>query len=177
MTAGPGPRETTGSVRARLDGRTDLGRGRSLARPAFSDDDGRADPRLRSALAGGPDVDLALLARARLLVAIVAVPDGEHGIVAIPDGEHGSAMAVVSMINAAGEKGLLAFTGIDSMQAWDRSARPVPVTGADAARAALDDGATALVIDVRGPARLAVAGDLLRALADQPGPEPFPGCG
>lgn len=126
-------------------------------------------------------VDLAVLASTRLLVAVIAVED-----VAVEDGrpvesrvvgDKGSHMAVVSMINAAGEKGLLAFTGLDSMQAWDRLARPVPVPGADAARAALADGATALVIDVQGPARLVVAGDVLRALADWEAAEPSHGLG
>ena len=74
-------------------------------------------------------------------------------------------MAVVSMVNAAGERGLLAFTGLDSLAAWDPAARPVPVAGPQAAQAALEDGATALVIDVGGPVRLALVGADLQALA------------
>ena len=74
-------------------------------------------------------------------------------------------MAVVSMVNAAGERGLLAFTGLDALTRWDPQARPVPVTGPMAAQAALDDGATALVIDVSGPVRLVVTGPDLRLLA------------
>lgn len=62
-------------------------------------------------------------------------------------------MAVVSMVTADGRRGLLAFSGLDAMQAWDRSARPVPVAGVDAANAAIDDGCEALVIDVAGPRR------------------------
>jgi hypothetical protein len=77
-------------------------------------------------------------------------------------------MAVVSMISAAGEKGLLAFTGVDAMAQWDSAARPVAVTGAAAAQAALDDGAQALVIDVLGPARTVIAGPDLVALATRP---------
>jgi len=72
---------------------------------------------------------------------------------------------VVSMISAAGHKGLLAFTGLDSMARWDPAARPVPVTGEAAAQAALDDGAQALVIDVLGPARVVVTGADLVNLA------------
>lgn len=147
-------------------------------------------------MASGTAVDLAVLASARLLVAVIAVEDVAAEDLAVEDvaaegaaagevaaegarpvesgvvGDKGSHMAVVSMINAAGEKGLLAFTGLDAMQAWDRLARPVPVPGADAARAALADGATALVIDVQGPARLVVAGDQLRILADWEAAEP-----
>ena len=169
MTPTPGSGASQAGLPAAVSKGAGLGRGRSLARPAFGDDDGRADPRLRSALASGAPVDLALLGRSRLLVAVVAIADeapAEHpASVAGRSGEQGSQMAVVSMVNAAGEKGLLAFTGIDALHAWDRHARPVPVTGTHAARAALGDGAAALVIDVRGPARLVVAGHLLLALA------------
>ena len=139
-----------------------MGRGRSLAGPAFPDDDGSADPELRAHIAAGSPELPARLARARLLVAVVAVLDAldEDG------GDKESHMAVVSMVNAAGERGLLAFTGLDALAAWDPAARPVPVTGPLAARAALDDGADALVLDVRGPVRLALTGAELRALAD-----------
>ena len=137
------------------------GRGRSLAGPAFPDDDGSADPELRAHLAAGSADLLDHLSRARLLVAVVAVLDAldEAG------GDKESHMAVVSMVNATGERGLLAFTGLDALAAWDPQARPVPVTGPLAARAALDDGATALVIDARGPVRVAVTGEDLRVLA------------
>ena len=101
------------------------------------------------------------LRRCRLLVAVVAVADEVDD-----DGaDKGSHMAVVSMISAAGDKGLLAFTGLDSMVRWDPEARPVPVTGEAAARAALDDGAQALVIDVLGPSRVVVSGADLESLA------------
>lgn len=74
-------------------------------------------------------------------------------------------MAVVSMVNAAGEKGLLAFTGLDALAAWDPQARPVPVPGMTAAQAALEDDATAVVIDVCGPVRRVIQGADLAALA------------
>jgi hypothetical protein len=94
-------------------------------------------------------------------VAVVAVVDEVDDAGA----DKGSHMAVVSMISAAGHKGLLAFTGLDSMARWDPAARPVPVTGEAAAQAALDDGAQALVIDVLGPARVVVMGADLANLA------------
>ena len=64
-------------------------------------------------------------------------------------------------------KGLLAFTGLDSLHAWDPAARPVPVSGSMAASAALDDDATALVIDVCGPVRHVVQGADLAGLASR----------
>lgn len=137
---------------------------RYLAGPAFPDDDGSADPALRVLLARPKASLVEGLRNGRLLVAIVAVADevDETG------GDKSSHMAVVSMISASGEKGLLAFTGIDSMARWDPAARPVPVSGVAAAQAALDDGARALVIDVLGPARAVISGPDLVALATRP---------
>ncbi|MDD2858864.1 MAG: SseB family protein [Candidatus Nanopelagicales bacterium] len=147
-----------------------LGRGRHLATPQFAGDEGSADLALREAIAAGPqllddglarDLVLELLMDSRLLVAVVAVLDAvdEHG------GDKDSHMTVVSMISPGGERGLLAFTGVDSMASWDPAARPVPVTGPDAARAALESEATAIVIDVMGPARHVVTGERLAFLA------------
>jgi hypothetical protein len=137
------------------------GTGRSLAAPAFPNDDGTADPGLRGLIAASDPSLIEVLSGQRLLVAVKAVADevDETGA------DKSSHMAIVSMVNASGEKGLLAFTGLDSMALWDPAARPVPVTALAAAQAALDDGATALVIDVLGPVRLAITGDLLNSLA------------
>ena len=146
------------------------GIGRSITSPQFAGDDGSADPVVRQALVSGAqqvtaelarDLPLELLMGARLLVAVVAVLDAidENG------GDKDSHMSVVSMVNPNGEKGLLAFTGLDSMALWDPTARPVPVSGPDAARAAIDSQASAIVIDVSGPARHVVTGERLAFLA------------
>lgn len=153
-----------------------FGEGRSLASPAFAGDEGAADPALRAALSAGPvpvtadiarDLPLELLMHARLLVAVVAQADEVDESGADKD----SHMSVVSMINPSGERGLLAFTGLDAMALWDPQARPVPISGPEAAMAALDDGARALVIDVQGPARHVVTGERLAFLAklERPG--------
>lgn len=140
------------------------GHGRTIVGSAFDSDDGSPDPALRRLLEEETDVAIEFLAHSRLLVAVIAVADEiDQGSGADKD----SHMAVVSMVNAAGERGLLAFTGIDSMARWDPSARPVPVTGVAAAQSALDDGNSALVIDVCGPHRYVVAGEELRNLAGQ----------
>ena len=144
--------------------------GPTLASPAFAGDDGQPDPILRQALAQGAvaltadiarDLPLELLMGARLLVAVVATADEVDDTGADKD----SHMSVVSMVSASGERGLLAFTGVDAMAQWDRQARPVPILAPDAARAAIDDGAAALVIDVQGPSRHVVAGERLAFLA------------
>ena len=103
---------------------------------------------------------LRALASSRLLVAVMAVADE----VDVGGSDKSSHMAVVSMVNAAGDKGLLAFTGLDSMAAWNPEARPVPVPARAAAEAALADGAQALVIDVAGPARVVIPAAVLPEL-------------
>lgn len=141
------------------------GRGRSLASPQFPGDDGAADEAVRGALAEVDD-DIALarsLRGARLLSSVVAVLDavGEDG------SDKDSHMAVVSMVNERGERGLLAFTGIDSLAAWNPDARPVPAYGRDVARAAVTDGCEAVVIDVAGPRARVLAGAALQVLVDE----------
>jgi hypothetical protein len=147
----------------------DLGQGRALAVPAFADDDGTANARTRALFVDALTVDGGLitlgraLRRVRLLSCVVAVaddPDETGG------GDTGSHMAAVSMVNERGEKGLLAFTGVDSLAAWSPTARPVPALGREMAQAAIQDGAEAVVIDVAGPCRRVISGTALRVLAD-----------
>ena len=141
-----------------------LGRGRSLAAPQFAGDDGTGSPAVRRLLSSGTDP--IAIARAlrdeRLLASVVSILDepDEGGA------EKDSHMAVVSMVNERGERGLLAFTGVDSMADWNPQARPVPSFGRDLARAALDDGAMAVIIDVAAPQPVVLAGAALQALAD-----------
>ena len=135
------------------------GDGRHLVGSAYRDDDGAADDELRRAIAEG-QVSVEQLAASRFLVAVMAVAD-----VVDQGGDKESHMAVVSMVNSQGERGLLVFTGVDALQRWQADARPVPVSGAQAAQAALDDGASALVIDVQGPVRMVIPGDALTELA------------
>jgi type III secretion system (T3SS) SseB-like protein len=90
---------------------------------------------------------LVALSRSRLLVPVVATP-GEVG--------RGADIAAVLMQGRDGRRGLLAFTGLTALQAWNHEARPVPVTTADAARSAIGKQAAALVVDVAGPAMFVV---------------------
>lgn len=147
-----------------------LGRGRHLASPAFPDDDGSAvegAAELLVAIRDGDDQHrrdaVTRLASMRLLVAVVAVLDeaGDDG------SDKSSHMAVVSMVNADGRKGLLAFTSTGSMAGWDPAARPVAATARDVAGAAIADGVSAVVIDVAGPHRTVVEGRLLQLLTGE----------
>ncbi|MFM8515544.1 MAG: SseB family protein [Actinomycetota bacterium] len=125
---------------------------------AYRDDDGSADPTVRALLSTGDGNAIAeTLKASRLLVAVVARLD-----VGDEDGrEQDSHMALVSMLNERGERGLLAFTGTDSLAAWDPEARPVPAPATAIAHAALDDGAAAVVVDVAGPHQVVIPREVL----------------
>lgn len=125
-------------------------------------DDGRADPRWEAAYADPERVEELLRSGVRLLVPIVAVLDEAEPETGADKSSH---MASVSLVQADGRRGLLAFTGIDAMAMWDPAARPVPVTSHQVAAAALDEGADGVLVDIAGPVRFAVDGELLLDLA------------
>ena len=140
--------------------------GRSVPDPGFAGDDGTAPPELAEALAAGDPAQVvtALLA-ARVLVPVVAVLGeveiGSDGLAR----EKTSDMAVVTVRAPSGRVALPVFSSTDAMAVWNPDARPVPVAGVLAARAAYDEGADTLLVDPAGPARVALGGPLLRALA------------
>jgi hypothetical protein len=149
---------------------------RSIPAPAFPDDDGRVDAALASALSAydaAPEAEqpeqhllaLSVLQDARVMVPVVAllgeVEYDEQGLAR----EKSSDMAAVLMTGRDGRTALLAFSCSASLAAWNPEARPVPVTARDAARAARQDGASALLLDVAGPVLFVVEGAELDALA------------
>ena len=76
-----------------------------------------------------------------------------------------SDMAAVLLTGADGRLALLAFTGTEALQRWNPDARPVPVTTALAAQAAVQEGAAALVVDVAGPVTFVAEAEDLQGLA------------
>lgn len=135
--------------------------------PGFPGDAGDADPGVTSALASyssdpslAPQA-LAALASARLLVPVLAVlgERDEHG------GDKSSDMATVLLTGADGRQALLAFTGTTTLAAWNPDGRPVPVLARDAARAAIQDQADAIVVDVAGPVPFVIEGPALEHIA------------
>ena len=144
---------------------------RTIPDPGFADDSGAVDPRVRRVLVdheagkASSGTVLAVLQDARLLVPVVAVlgevEHDEHGLAH----DKSSDMAAVLVRAADGSTGLLAFTSTDSMARWDPDARPVPVTTATAATAAIQDGAEALLVDLAGPVTYVLDGEDLTRLA------------
>ena len=137
----------------------------------YVDDDGAPDPVLLASLrayadgaAAYPEV-LAALAGSRLLVPVVALlGEVEHDAAGLAH-DKSSDMATVLLTAPDGRRALLAFSGADAMRAWDPEARPVPVAAYLAAATAVQEGAAALVVDVRSEHTLTVEGDDLRRLA------------
>ncbi|MEO5653386.1 MAG: SseB family protein [Marmoricola sp.] len=149
---------------------------RSIPDPGFPGDDGSAPPALMTALAAydeAPEAEestryreaLAVLQDARVLVPVVAVlGEVEHDDKGLAH-DKSSDLASVLMTGRDGRTALLAFTGNPSLTGWNPEARPVPVPARQAAQAALQDGATALLVDVAGPVLFVVEGEDLTALA------------
>ncbi len=157
---------------------------RSIPDPGFAGDDGSVDPAVAAALAAYADrpevaaqhhATLAALQDSRLLVPVVAVLGeveyDERGLAH----DKSSDMAAVLLTGRDGRTALVAFTGTSGLNAWNPEARPVPVPARQAAQAALQDEAAALLIDVAGPVRFVIEGQDLTALATGERLVPLPG--
>ena len=154
--------------------------GVAVPEPEFAGDDGTVQAPLAAVLAAYDDGrasvrDVAqVLATARLMTPVVAVLDEAEES---PDGlrqEKSSHMASVSLVAADGRRGLLAFSSVQSMAAWDPTARGIPALGPKVAAGAVEEHADAVLLDIGGPVRVAVEGAVLRALAaGDPLPLPY----
>ncbi len=110
-------------------------------------DAGTAEPRLAAALASGSRAEvLAALADARVFAAMRATSTAEHTTEQGLRAESSAEMAVL-LLEAGGERALPVFSEADAVRRWRLEARPVRLTGPEACQAALDEGATALVLD------------------------------
>jgi hypothetical protein len=142
--------------------------GRELSSTGFDGDTGAADPALVTALADPLD-EVALMAAvsgARLLVPIVAEPvslddSGEHTV------EKQTDMAAVTLVAPDGTRALPVFSSTAAITAWDPEARPVPVTAARAAQAAVSERCDVMVVDLAGPRTVALRPSMVWALAQQ----------
>ena len=151
-----------------------MGEGRTLAQPnaRWLGDRGEADPLVRGMLAraaaGDPDPQTAYLRAvaglggARLLMPIVATGDESMDG---PDPDRHAEMAAVSVRNEAGEQALLAFTGLDALQAWRADARPVPGTLDEVASTVGEAGCQVVLVDIAGPVPFVIGDDLVSELA------------
>ena len=167
--------------------------GRYLSGTGYDDDQGGADPELAEALAEAHDrpsaeADARLAraaAAARWLVPVVAVRgDGDergeshtsevHSRDSYPSDSYPSAqhpgdtrtdMAILTLVAPDGRRALPLFSSVDALAAWDPSARPVPVSAARAAQAALADGCQVAVVDLGSGHSIEIRRSMLWALA------------
>ena len=128
-----------------------------------SDDTGEADPAVAAALSdydrtGAAGKALAALSWSRVLVPVTSVADGSPGA-------DSASLATVLSTGRDGRQALLAFSCLDALIRWQPTARPVPQPMRSTARAALREGAAALVVDLAGPVQLTIQGDDLQQLA------------
>ncbi|MDA0633206.1 SseB family protein [Nonomuraea sp. CA-218870] len=139
--------------------------------PLDPDDDGGVSPEVSAALAAyqagtaGPERVLNALGGSRLLVPVVALLTssemGAHGV----RQEKESEMALPKLVGKDGREAVLAFTGAAALRRWRADARPIQATTLQVCRAAVGEGAGAVVIDVAGPVPFVIEGEVLRALA------------
>ncbi len=143
---------------------------RTLPDPGFAGDAGEADARLAAALRryaedGRRAPVLVAVSHARVLVPVVAllgeVEVDEQGLARDKTAD----VAAVLMQGQDGRMALLAFSALGSLGAWRDDARPVPVAVSDAATAALQEQADAIVLDVAGPTTFVVEAEELAQLA------------
>jgi hypothetical protein len=142
--------------------------GRVLGGTGFDGDDGSPDPALTESL-GDPRDEPALMravAGARFLVPIVAEPTevDSSGDLTV---EKQTDMAAVTLVAADGTRALPVFSCASALAAWDPAARPVPVTAARAAQAAVYERCDVMVVDVAGPRTVALRPSMVWALAQE----------
>lgn len=153
--------------------------GKTIPSHGFAGDSGDADPALVSALVAAHDAPggeaeqdlMGHVATARWLVPVVAIAaevddSGPHAV------DTRSDMAAVTLTSPDGSRALPMFTSLESQVAWDPTARPVPVTAAAAAQAAISEECQVLLVDVASPHAMVLRPSMLWALAQERAWEP-----
>ncbi|WOF22003.1 SseB family protein [Microbacterium betulae] len=143
-------------------------------------DDGSADPRLWAALTAfrsgeGAQRDVVdALRAARVLVPLLA-ERGDEGI-----GAHGlpvdktQELSIVTVAAPDGRKVLPLFSCVETLTAWDASARPIPVAGTRAALAAAGEDTDLIVLDPASPTEFVVRRPAVWAIAQDQQWDPAP---
>jgi len=141
-------------------------------RPSLSvvADTGAADARLEAAVrawtgsrrpAALAEVHAALVT-ARVFAAITArATTVQHAPATGPPAESSAEMALLTLVASGGERALPVFLDATAAVGFRPAARPVPRSGQEMGRAALDDGAQALLIEPAGAALVVTGADLL----------------
>ena len=158
--------------------------GRQFESNQWANDDGSADPVLLAAINGfqaalssgdsagltpSPESVVDALRTARLLIPLIAAL-GESG-----EGAHGQTvdksadLSIVSVQTPDGQVGLPVFSCVQTMQAWNRLARPVPIEATRVALAAASEGNTRIVLDPGSPSEFVIRRPAIEAIAREVG--------
>lgn len=149
----------------------------------FSGDDGSAPAALTAALAMSQEAErleavVEALAATRVIVPVVAHAhpgrenDGSvrgHAIHGTDDvaADACASAATVSVRTPDGRAALPVFSSLSALQAWESTARPVPVSAPRAALSAVTDSDGLLVLDPAGPVTVLVPRPAVWALGQQ----------
>jgi len=142
--------------------------GRALTSTGFDGDVGEADADLLAALDDPLDETslMAAMAKARLLVPIVAAPSEveDSGELLV---KRSTDMAVVTLTAPDGQRALPVFSSLATLTAWDATARPSPVTSERAAQAAVYERCDVMLLDAGSGQERVLRPSMLWALAQQ----------
>ena len=142
--------------------------GRELTSTGFDGDLGAADNDLVAAL-DDPRDELGFMravARARLLVPVVAVPR-EADEPSQPMAGKSTDMAVVTLTAPDGRRAFPVFSSLAALSAWDATARPSPVTSSRAAQGAVSERCDVMLLDCGSPREAILRPSMVWALAQQ----------
>jgi hypothetical protein len=146
--------------------------GRAFNENPFADDDGSARPELIAAIkefhsSGDASNVFVEFSKSRLLIPLIAEL-GESG-----EGAHGQTvdksadLSIVTVQTPDKQTGLPVFSSVETMKAWNESARPVPSDAVRAALSAATDGTTRIVLDPGSETEFAFRRSAIAALAQQ----------
>ena len=146
--------------------------GRAFSENPFADDDGSARAELIAAIkefhsSGDATNVFVEFSKSRLLIPLIAEL-GESG-----EGAHGQKvdksadLSIVTVQTPDKQTGLPVFSSVETMQAWNKEARPVPSDAVRAALSAATDGTTRIVLDPGSETEFAFRRSAIAALAQQ----------
>jgi hypothetical protein len=146
--------------------------GRAFNENPFANDDGSARPELIAAIkefhsSGDATKVFVEFSKSRLLIPLIAEL-GESG-----EGAHGQKvdksadLSIVTVETPDKQTGLPVFSSVETMQAWNKDARPVPSDPIRAALSAATDGTTRIVLDPGSETEFAFRRSAIAALAQQ----------
>ncbi|HEY5249937.1 MAG TPA: SseB family protein [Dermatophilaceae bacterium] len=155
--------------------------GRELTGTGFDGDLGAGDPALMAALDVPQDETqlMAAVARARLLVPVVAVPrqcddpaddpadDSAGGSDHVSTHTDSTDLAVVTLTAPDGQRAFPVFSSLATLTAWDPTARPSPVTSSRAAQGAVTERCDVMLLDCGSSRETVLRPSMVWALAQE----------